>query len=146
MTSRLSRTSSLRYWCGQWAVRLTEFTPPSDYYILAHWCYRSSDVQFSSAIADVLCPNQPNSSNIYVQTANTNLGRFWIDSRMLGHDLAVGRVLRPSSWLQPTKPVSNWWRWADKMTATRCWEIYNYLFVYHNQHQNSTKETEYMLY
>ena len=59
--------AAMRYWCGQWAVRVIECTPPSDYYISAHWRYRFSDVQFSSDTADVRCANWPNSIQIIIE-------------------------------------------------------------------------------
>jgi len=44
-----------------WHWMLIECTPPSDYYISAHLCYRFADVQFSSDVADVQCIHRPNS-------------------------------------------------------------------------------------
>jgi len=52
--------AAICYWCRQEAVPLIECTPPSDYYISAH--YQFFDVQFSSNAANVWCVNQPNST------------------------------------------------------------------------------------
>jgi len=112
-------------------------TPPSDYYISAHWCYRFSDVWFSSMLPmfDVRCANRPNST--YMRIA-LYIGIYGILKCTAGRRtfLQTGHVTLERNWPWNVSTMCESLRW-------RCFrQVFSaaiYIHIHINQSTSSPR-------